>query len=830
MNNAAAVLPIASVRLLHANRFIDRDFDYLVPDEFDCSRGSLVGVPFGRSNKEMLAVVVERKTGDASKLKRISFVLDAPYRLDDEALSLAAYISEHNFTVFGDICSACLPSGLHTSCNAFYRLPADGVADICIRGRIPPAFQERGLTPQSTALALATMFTEHDELPETVLHARFGEKLTGWLVAKKYLQRKIHLSWRTNVKVIKCIRLAQDADPNRIPKGTKREAYEKLFNYLSQAGENGATCSNMCDLFSLSLSNLKTLEKNGIVSFFQTVSDRSLLSPVSSVPSDHSPLSSEQNTAFEKLRGLMQTDKPAAALLFGVTGSGKTNVLLELTDACLSMGKSILYLVPEIALTAQAQEKFLRRFGETVCVLHSGLSEGERHDAWVSVKNGEKKVILGTRSAIFAPAENVGLIIMDEEQDDSYKSDGACKYHTRTVARFRATHHNALLVFASATPDVETYHKAQSGDYALVTLKHRYGNATLPNVKIADLRADAERNPGEMVGSLLKEEIAENLSMGEQTILLMNRRGYHNFLSCRSCGEVIRCPHCSVSMTLHGMENKRLLCHYCGFTLPHPRFCPSCGSEHLSHGGCGTEKLEEELQTLFPSARLLRMDADTTALKNGHENILSVFREHKADILIGTQMIAKGHDFPRVSLVGVINTDASLFMTDYRAFENTFSLLTQVIGRAGRGDKPGRAVIQTYQPLHPTILQATTQSYDDFFAGEIALRRNLSYPPFCHIALLTVSSATEDILQSSIDLLSDTVRTVLKENNCKSMVVFGPFEATIYKLRNAYRMKMLIKYKNTKQSRQILKTVIEKFDAAADAAASLSVDINPGLI
>ena len=747
MDNARVGLSsVASVRILRASRLIDKDFDYILPPELLCHRGSVVGVPFGKSNKETLAVVVSIKEKTAESLKTISFVLDEPYAITEESLQLASYVSDQIFSTFGDVCSACLPSGLHTSCKNFYTRGPEFSKLLLPMGRIPTVMKEKSLTPHQIYDTLSTLLVSGTSQSEEVLCAAWGKKMICWLREKKILTRTACLSWRANVKTQRCIRLGEDSDINRIPKGKNREKYLQLYDYLLQAGNDGATVTNMRDLFQLNLSHLKTLERNGIITLFETVFDRSI--PVTikqDPPGSHPILTPEQSKAYDRLLILLQENKPNASLLFGVTGSGKTNVLLELMDACLKRNQSVIYMVPEIALTSQAQEKFIRRFGETVCVLHSGLSEGERHDAWVSIKDGRKKVVLGTRSAVFAPCQNIGLIIMDEEQDDSYKSDGAFKYHTRTIARFRAAYHNALLVFSSATPDVESFYKAQKGDYSLVMLENRYGNSVLPAVRIIDLRADAERNPSVLVGTELRYEIGANLDANEQTILFMNRRGYHLFLSCRACGEVIRCPYCSVSMTLHGFSSKRLLCHYCGYSLPQPQICPSCSSQRLYHGGGGTEKLQEELEELFPNARILRMDADTTGGKNAHEKILSAFRNKKADILIGTQMVAKGHDFPLVSLVGVINTDASLYMTDYRAFENTFSLLTQVIGRAGRGDVPGRALIQTFQPLHPIINQATTQFYNDFFAGEIALRKNLAYPPFCHIAMLTIASTDESV-------------------------------------------------------------------------------------
>ena len=543
---------------------------------------------------------------------------------------------------------------------------------------------------------------------------------------------------------------------------------------------------------------------------------------------DENTLSACQARAAETLSELATSGKACAALLYGVTGSGKTRVIKSVIDSVIEGGRSVIVLVPEISLTGQTVDLFCGYFGERVAVIHSSLSEGERLDAWKRIRAHEVDVVIGTRSAVFAPLDNLGMIVIDEEQEHTYKSDMTPKYHTRDVARYRAAKNNALMLQASATPSLESYYRATEGIYTLVTLDERYGDAKLPEVKIADLRIDSIKGQITPLGEVLREEIGKNLKNGEQTILFVGRRGYNNFVSCLKCGEAVTCPNCSVSLTYHREHDEGILkCHYCGYTESVPELCPSCGSEHITRKGFGTQLVAEELHALYPDARILRLDADATGTKFSHEAILSKFRDHEADILIGTQMVTKGHNFPDVTLVGVINADAALYLDDFRATERTFALLTQVIGRAGRADKPGRAVIQTYNPDNETINLASAQDYESFFASAIRLRRQLQFPPFCEFILLGVHGEDEpEVLDLTLKLDRQLREYIMGEYSDLPMYIFGPFEAPIYKVNNVYRMRIIIKCQVTKRMRELISRLLADFPKAS-AKAAISVDINP---
>ena len=542
---------------------------------------------------------------------------------------------------------------------------------------------------------------------------------------------------------------------------------------------------------------------------------------------DPNDLSREQQKACDELVSLTRTGKPEAALLWGVTGSGKTRVVKALIDEVLRAGKSAILLVPEISLTGQTVDLFCGYFGERVAVIHSGLSEGERLDAWKRIRAKEVDVVIGTRSAIFAPLDNLGLIVMDEEQEHTYKSDMNPKYHTKDVARFRAMKQNALMLLVSATPSLESYFRAEEKVYHLSTLTERYGDSVLPEVIIADLREDCAKGKITPIGGRLGTEIEKNLKAGEQTLLFVGRRGYHHFVSCKKCGEVITCPNCSVSLTYHREHDSELLkCHYCGFTRSVPDVCEKCGSEHLGRQGFGTQLVAEELHEAYPDARILRMDADAVGSRFSHDAILSSFRNHEADILIGTQMVTKGHNFPDVTLVGVINADSALFLDDFRATEKTFDLLTQVIGRAGRADKPGRAVIQTYAPENDTIAFAAKQDYPGFYHSAIALRKQLLFPPFSDFVLFGITGEDEPaVLELSLQV-DQTLRGLLAgEFSDLSCYVFGPFEAPVYKVNHVYRMRVIVKCRVDKRMRELISRLLSEYKKTGKA--SLGVDINP---
>ena len=538
-------------------------------------------------------------------------------------------------------------------------------------------------------------------------------------------------------------------------------------------------------------------------------------------------LSTAQECAYATLSSLYEEPTAKAALLYGVTGSGKTKVIMKMIDKTLADKKKVIMLVPEISLTPQTVSIFCGRYGERVAVMHSSLSEGERFDAWRRVSRGEVDLVIGTRSAIFAPICELGMIVIDEEHEHTYKSESDPKYHARDIAAFRCAKAGALMLLASATPSIESFYKAECGNYTLVPLRERYGGFKLPDAVIVDMREELKAGNTSPISNRLVSSLNEVYEREEQAILFLNRRGYSSQISCKSCGEVLLCPRCSVSLTYHtDADGGKLLCHLCGYRQPTPKRCPSCNDDNLSFLGFGTQKAEGELGKYLPDMSVIRMDADTTGEKLAYDRMLEDFREGGADILLGTQMVAKGHDFPNVTLVGALLADTSLFVSDFRASERTFSLLTQVIGRAGRAKEGGLAVIQTFSPQNEIIRLACRQDYDSFYRGEIAVRRELSYPPFCDMVQLTLTSQSEDKLSEAAVRLTESVGKKLSGDYAGlPFIVFGPFEAQVYKLNEKYRMRMVVKCRLNVKVRKMFHELLCEF--ATDRNVSLTVDLNP---
>ena len=521
-------------------------------------------------------------------------------------------------------------------------------------------------------------------------------------------------------------------------------------------------------------------------------------------------LSDEQQNVFDKIAPSLETEKPACFLLRGVTGSGKTCVFEALIARTLHLGKTAILLLPEIALTPQMIQRFSRRFGEDVALMHSRLSDGERRLAYERAKNGSAKLIIGTRSAIFAPLKNIGLIIMDEEGEHSYKSESAPRYDTIQVAKQRCRYHGAVLIPASATPTIESYYYAKTGVYQLLELKQRYRNMPLPEVTVADMRMERENGNASEFSQVLHDALDENLRNGEQSILLLNRRGYHTVISCCICNQPVYCQHCSVPMTWHKTDSL-LHCHYCGFTQPIPEACPNCNGRKFRKMGFGTQRIEEELSSRFPSARILRMDADTTTRKHAYEENFEAFRNGQYDIMLGTQMIGKGLDFPNVTLVGVISVDKALFSGDFRSYERTFSLITQVVGRGGRGGKAGKAILQTFMPEHYVLRLAAKQDYERFFKEETAIRKTLIFPPFCDICVIGFTGDKQEETELGAQKFFECLQTVKAQVTEKMPVrILGPVPCVYGKINNKYRCRIIMKCKNTHVFRQFIRNTLEQ--------------------
>ena len=743
------------VYLFDAPYHIDRPFDYLWID--GVSVGSIVKVPFGRSNSLRMGVVTKVKeyaddSTPTELIKSVHTVFDDRYSFLDELLGLCMFMKEHTLCTFGEAAKTVLPPG------ALAQTPNLKIKKTCVLNLSREA---------AATLLLAT-----------------GRA------------------------------------------GIKSEGQRSVIRYLMDIGT--ADMELVRALPGVTSANVTALADKEII---RIISSEAIRNPYADYARerDTAPiiLSDAQQTAYRTIEALYCESTARAALLYGVTGSGKTKVIMRAIDRTIADGKTVIMLVPEIALTPQTVNIFCRRYGERVAVIHSSLSKGERLDAWRRIKNGGVDLVIGTRSAIFAPLSNIGMIVIDEEHEHTYKSESDPKYHARDIAAYRCAKHSALMLLASATPSLESFYKAKSGVYTLVPLRERYGGVRLPEAVIVDMREELRLGNTSPISDRLHKELSAVYNAENQAILFLNRRGYSSQISCRECGDVITCPRCSVSMTYHtDADGGRMLCHLCGYADKTPRLCPSCGADHLAFLGYGTQKLESELDKYLPDMRVMRMDADTTGAKLAYDRMLEDFREGRADILLGTQMVAKGHDFPKVTLVGVALADTSLYVSDFRAAERTFSLLTQVIGRAGRATDGGIAVIQTYAPKNETIRLACEQDYDKFYEGEIALRRELTYPPFCDMVTLTLTSEDEHDLFAETKRLSDTVLEKLSGDLGKlPFVVFGPFEAQVYKMNEKYRMKMVIKCKLNAVTRRFFHEVLCEFSLSRKA--SLAIDLNP---
>jgi primosomal protein N' (replication factor Y) len=585
-----------------------------------------------------------------------------------------------------------------------------------------------------------------------------------------------------------------------------------------------AGVSEVCEFCSVGISVLKNLEKNGVVEFYQKEVFRNPYEINAPAKKEPINLSALQNKAYETYSSMLQ--KGGTGLLYGVTGSGKTQVYLKLIDDALVLNKGVILMVPEIALTPQTLEIFHKRYGNQVAVFHSGLSLGERNDEYKRVQRGLANIVIGTRSAVFAPIQNLGLIVMDEEQEHTYKSERTPRYNAKDVARFRAKYNSALFLMGSATPSIETYSQAISGKFVLCELGERFGDTPLPEVICVDMKREMRLGNKTPISETLKELIKSNIENKKQTILLINRRGYNTFIACNKCGHIVTCPNCSISLTYHSYNN-RLMCHYCGYSKRLDNICPECGSDSVRYSGYGTQRIEDELELLFPEAKILRMDADTTSAKFSHQRILDSFKNEEYDILIGTQMVAKGLDFENVTLVGVVNADNSLYDENYNASEKSFDLITQVVGRAGRRSERGRAVIQTVNPYNQTVEFACDQDYKGFYESEIELRRHLIYPPFCDIICAFFVGEDENTVALSAKAFFEELLK-LNEEYKEKIIVLGPTQAKISKINNNYRYRLAIKCKNSSSIRRMITQTLKNFSKIKEfKEVGISIDINP---
>lgn len=723
---------VAKIAVSAATYWIDRPYDYLVPEELAAAArpGMRVYVPFSRGNRRSEGLILALSDhSDYEQLKPIQALLDEEPVLDEGQIKLALFMRERFFCTVYDAIKAILPAGLWFNDEGEKRVK-DKSAEMA-RLAVPP----------EDAAAIAE-------------------------------QKRMRSPQQANLLELLC---SFAALPSR-----------ELLRFTG-AGRP----------------SLKALVKAELVELYQQEVYRRPEIHVGETE-ELPVLNAEQQKAFAGIDALASNGEAGAALLFGVTGSGKTSVYIHLIARQLARGRSAILLVPEIALTPQMLQTFSSHFGNEVAVLHSSLSTGERYDEWKRVRAGKARLVIGTRSAVFAPCRDLGLMIIDEEQEETYKSENTPRYNARDIAKYRCTKEKCLLLLGSATPDIVSRHAAETGRYAFFRLENRYNEQELPAVKIVDMKKELRSGNGGSISSFLREELAANIGRGEQSILFINRRGAHKLVSCGECGYTYRCPRCSVSLTYHS-ANHRLICHYCGYSRRVDESCPDCGGM-LKYIGVGTQMVESELHELFPGIEIMRMDTDTVTPAGSHEALFSRFREENIPVMVGTQMVTKGLNFENVTLVGVISADQSLYAGDYRAGERTFSLITQVVGRSGRGQKPGRAVIQTYTPENETIRQAAAQDYDAFYSSELALRRLQNSPPFRDILTLTASGAEERLVVRACAYARERLQQLLGERSGADLL--GPTPMAVVRVNNRYRYRVILNGKNTAAVRAALSQVV----------------------
>ena len=799
---------------------IDKPYSYLVPESLAAAAvpGVRVMVPFGRGNKEseglILARVQEPKLPGSKAIRQI---LDSEPVLDKAGIDLALWMRGRYFCTVFEAVKTILPAGLWYGLREIWSLAMEPETARSAAVGIPGAWQVLDLLEKQGGKADIRVLRDAlgDGAEKSLKAMKKAEILTCETDAKRKIADKSH-------RMVELAVNTEDAYALTEPKRRSAPARYEVVNFLATAGRTPA--AEVSYYTGASARTLKSMEKAGLIAFSEEEELR-VPSLDDVEPGPEIVLNEEQQRAFEEILGRVQAAKPSVTLLHGVTGSGKTQVYLRLVQETLALGKTAMVLVPEIVLTPQMMRKFSSYFGSRVAMLHSSLKMTERYDQWKRIRRGEVDVVLGTRSALFAPLKNLGLIVMDEEQEGSYQSENVPRYDAREVAKYLCVREKAALVFGSATPTVETAWAAEQGSYQKALLRRRYNENALPEVLIADLRQEIlNGNPG-LISTPLRQELEKNLAAGEQSILFLNRRGSSRMLLCGECGYVPQCPRCSTAMTYHS-ANGRLMCHYCGHSEPAADTCPECGG-WMKHVGAGTQKVEEELRELFPEAGILRMDADTTV--GGHEEILQTFERERVPILLGTQMVAKGLDFENVTLVGVLSADISLYVDNYRAAERTFSLLTQVVGRAGRGGKTGRAVIQTYTPGNDVIRCAARQDYDAFYESEIRMRRLRRYPPFADLFTVTVSGTEEGRVLRAAVSVRETLRQLCRrpELAAGEPEVLGPAPAPVVKVNNRFRYRCTLVGKNDKATREMLAWLQKDFAKdSANRGMNLFVDHN----
>lgn len=790
----------------------DQPFTYLVPENLNeqLAVGMRVEVPFGNGNRHVQGFVLAIEPMAATvldetnvQLKELVAVLDLKPVLNTEMLALADYMKEKTFAFKITCLQTMLPSVMRADYQKYIYLTdelSEELQDQLFYGLEEISWdqaQERGLLPQLMALR-----------------------------KQQKVDIRYEVTTRNKVKMVRFIQAAKEFEQLEeirlgLRKGAKKK--EQLLYYLQRLGTEKVTAVKEMKELGFSTAFLNEAAKNGWLTFIEKEAYRDPVANQTFEKTTALSLNAEQQVAVETILQSVQEQQSQTYLLEGITGSGKTEVYLQVIAEVLNQGKTAIMLVPEISLTPQMVQRFKSRFGEHVAVMHSGLSQGEKYDEWRKIERGEAEVVVGARSAIFAPIENIGVIIIDEEHEASYKQEETPRYHARDLAIWRSEYHHCPVVLGSATPSLESRARAQKNVYQRLRLTQRANQAaTLPTIDVVDMRQEVENGNVSSFSMSLQEKLQERLEKNEQSVLLLNRRGYSSFVMCRDCGYVLPCPNCDISLTLH-MDSKTMKCHYCGHEERIPYRCPNCGQDKIRYYGTGTQKVEEELQTLLPDSRILRMDVDTTRRKGAHEKILRTFGEGQADILLGTQMIAKGLDFPNVTLVGVLNADTALNLPDFRSSERTFQLLTQVSGRAGRAEKPGEVIIQSFNPEHYAIQLAKAQDYEDFYTKEMYIRHRGDYPPYYFTVQITASHPEENEAAKQMFQIA----TKLKQGLSPQAILLGPTPNAIMRVNNRYFYQVIIKYKQEPMLQPLLKEILTDTQRATARGLKLSIDAEP---
>ena len=762
----------------------DKLYTYRIPDELaiEAASGKRVLIPFGRGNRRSEGFVLDIvREEDKPAYKPIDAFLDDMPLLDSRDIRLVRWMKARYFCTYYDALKTLLPGGVWLKSREIWKLNDDISAEEALGAVEPDSLEETLLCAVLSAKGAerAALNELGGEKTGRALHAMAEQ---GILVCETTMKQRL------GDKKARMVSLCVSAEEALAAVEPKRRSAPVRYAVIELLCREGTLSSTEISYYTgATMQTLRGLNKSGLVEF----SEQEVLRVSAPAPSAHEDapitLNEEQQAAYEGLTALLEREGGSAALLYGVTASGKTQVYLKLIERLLARGKTAMLLVPEIALTPQMMQRFSARFGSDAVMLHSALPLTERYDQWKRIRRGEVRVVLGTRSAVFAPLPNLGLIILDEEQEGSYQSENPPRYHARDIAQFRCAQRDALVLLGSATPTVETAYYAKRGRYQVFSLHKRFNDLPLPEVLIADMKDELRQGNDTSIGSALRSELEKNIAHGEQSILFLNRRGSARMLLCGECGYVPECPRCSVPMTYHS-ANERLMCHYCGHSEPVMERCRECGGL-LKRVGSGTQKVERELKALFPNTEVLRMDADTVSAAHGHEALLRQFTERRIPILLGTQMVAKGLDFENVTLVGVLDADLSLYVQNYHAAERTYSLLAQVVGRAGRGERAGRAVIQTYHPDNEVIQAAAKQDYEAFYQNELRLRRLRRYPPFADLFTLTVSGREEMRVIAAACALRDALRAASEKEPLRALEteVLGPAGAPVVKVNERYR-------------------------------------------